>query len=87
MADTVKRFDIPTSAQKAIDVYRAFRAFAEKKAKEAGETLDQSWYEDSPTQQPHLYVDQPEVLAKVSMKDIEHLDKKILDRVRDLVAN
>lgn len=87
MTESVKRFDIPASDRKLIDVYRAFRNYAEKKAKSSGQTLDQSWYEDSPTQQPHLYVDQPEVLSKVSMKDIKHLDKGVLDRVRHLVSN
>lgn len=31
-----------------------------------GETLDPAWYDDGPESLPHLYKDQPEVLAAIN---------------------
>ena len=45
-----------------IDTYRAFRAALERLVAKKGETLDESWYRDSPEDNPILYRDQPHLL-------------------------
>jgi hypothetical protein len=53
--DTPKRVDIPTGGKTGIEIYRAVRAFLEKKAEQAGVKLHPSWYADGPEDLPELY--------------------------------
>jgi hypothetical protein len=50
--------DIPTGGKTGIEIYRAVRAFLEKKAEQAGVKLHPSWYADGPEDIPELYGDQ-----------------------------
>lgn len=56
--DGIQRFDGPVGRRRLIDIYRSMRNFFERVAAARGESLDPSWYEDSPEQMPHLYDDQ-----------------------------
>ena len=63
----IQRFDVPTK-DTIIEGFRAFRSYLEKSFEAKGEKLDPAWYNDGPEAAPHLYSDQPEVLASVKPK-------------------
>ncbi|MFM7207582.1 MAG: hypothetical protein ACKO4T_13040 [Planctomycetaceae bacterium] len=59
------RFDIQSRAT-ILDIYRAFRQYAEKVAAANGRTLAPAWYADGPKDRPELYKDQPHLLGDTS---------------------
>lgn len=61
----VERFFIPTKPT-LIEVFRAFRTYLERSFQAKGKALDPAWYDDGPESLPHLYKDQPEVLAAIN---------------------
>ena len=62
--EEINHFYTPVHRRKLIDIYRSMRNHFEKAAAAKGESLDPSWYEDSPEQMPQLYKDQPHLLPK-----------------------
>lgn len=56
----IKRFDVPTSGQSVLEIYRAMRAYFERVAKAKGQKLDPAWYDDGPDKMPWLYKNKQE---------------------------
>ena len=56
---SIERVDIKAQ-NTALEMFRAFRAWAEKVVAERGETLEPGWYKDGPEDMPELYERLPE---------------------------
>ena len=52
--DKPVKVDLATQGSK-LEAFRAFRKWAEVMAERQGQTMDPSWYKDSPEECPELY--------------------------------
>ena len=67
MSKQIQRFDVK-GKQTIIETFRAMRAYFERVAEAKGKKLDPAWYDDGPETLPHLWKDQPEILASVGKR-------------------